>query len=94
LTSRSTVVLVAWLPTHPASELAGLAASRALFRVGVPYAARGLASFHDAQGRVRSMRKPREPLTGHSELELELADGDVLVVELPVNVGSSPRSAQ
>jgi hypothetical protein len=94
LTSRSTVVLVAWFPTHPASELAGLAASRALFRLGVPYAARGLATVHDAQGRVRSTRKPREPFPGHSELELEVEVGDVLVVELPVNGGSSPRSAQ
>jgi hypothetical protein len=90
LTPHDTLLVMAWLETHPEpAHPAGPAAARDERRrqveVLAPYVARGGVAAYDARGRPSSERPRLHTTATDLALTLELRGGDVLVVELPVD---------
>jgi hypothetical protein len=92
LSARDTLILIAWLstPDRPPGPSTGPGAARderrEWLRVRAPYRARGVGTAYDALGRERGA--PHSPTSSGSalDLELEIVGGDVLIVEVPVEL--------
>lgn len=88
LTSRGTVLVIAWLPTHtgPAVPQAGAGNApdrrRESVRVQVPYAVRGDVTAFDALGRVLGTSAPSINAPSHTEISLVLSGGNVVIAEV------------
>jgi hypothetical protein len=94
VTARRTLVVIAWIKTHPASCEVSASSSlrnvrderRELVRLSVPYTPRGPCTLYDARGRARGISVPSEPSSGRTELSFDVSAGQVQLLELPIAV--------